>query len=362
MKKSEKPINNTPKVAIILLNWNGWEDTIECLESLFKVDYPNYEILVLDNKSTNESIQKIKNYAKGEIRTSSKYFQYDPKNKPIKIKEYTEDMINEILKSESETKQIVEKKSKELKEEHAQESAQEFIFIMNNENHGFAKGNNIGMKYAKTMLSADYILLLNNDTVVERDFLTHLIKAAKQNKSAGIIAPKIPYYDKPDKNWFGWGKINWFSINIAYHISKIDEKIIQSDYITGCAALIRTDVIDKIGYLNEKLFLYFEDADYSLRAKAKGFELIVVPDAVVYHKVSATSYTFTLSNAQYYFSRNRLWFVKKYCPKKYLRLSLMFIILRLFLAAGFFTLKRERSTVKAIMKAYRDGLNTSFLR
>jgi GT2 family glycosyltransferase len=360
MKKNEISINYTPKVAIILLNWNSWEDTIECLESLFKIDYPNFKILVLDNKSTNESIQKIKNYANGDIRTSSKYFQYNPNNKPIKIKEYTEDMINEILKKGSETDLTMGKMKEEQKDKNALEPTQEFILIKNNDNHGFAKGNNIGMKYAKTVLSADYILLLNNDTVVKIDFLTNLIKAAEQNKSAGIIAPRIPYYDKPDKNWFGWGRINWFSINIAYHISRIDDKIIQSDYITGCAALIRADVIDKIGYLNEKLFLYFEDADYSLRAKARGFELIIVPDAVVYHKVSATSYTFTLSKAQYYFSRNRLWFVKKYCPKKYLRLSLGFIIIRLFLAAGFFTLKRERSTVKAIMKAYRDGLNTSY--
>ena len=91
-----------------------------------------------------------------------------------------------------------------------------------------------------------------------------------------------------------------------------------------------------------------------------GFELLVEPAASVYHKVSATSYSFILAKAQYYFSRNRLWFVRKYCPKKYLQLSLMFIFLRLFLASGFFAMKREKKTVTAIFKAYKDGFKITF--
>jgi GT2 family glycosyltransferase len=347
-----KPIDREhPHVAIIILNWKSWEDTIECLESLYQITYPNYSVIVVDNGSENESIKKIKDYAKGEIKVRSKYVKFNPKNKPIQTFEITnkrsEDISNKHDLNKIEKKIINYKPPKKL------------VLIKNDKNYGFAKGNNIGIKFALNALNPEYILLLNNDTAVEPDFLTKMVTAGARNKHAGIIGPRIPYYDRPDRNWFCKGIINWFSINIAYHGEKCEGRNTSNDYITGCAALIKKEVIKKIGFLNEKLFLYFEDAEYSLRVKDKGYELLVEPEAVVYHKVSATSYTFVLSKAQYYFSRNRLWFVKKYCPKKYLRLSLMFIFLRLFLATGFFALKGEQKTVTAIFEAYKEGYNTS---
>ena len=79
----------SPKVSIIILNWNGWEDTIECLESLYQITYPNYDVIVVDNGSEDDSIEKIKEYAEGKVRVESKFFEYDSRNKPIKIMEYT---------------------------------------------------------------------------------------------------------------------------------------------------------------------------------------------------------------------------------------------------------------------------------
>ena len=349
---------DAPSVAILILNWNGWEDTIECLESIHRINYPNFYTIVIDNGSSNESVEKIKEYAKGKITVKSKYLKYTTKNKPIEILEHTR------ATSENAAKKMkgAAKNSNDLEDTSFFNSDQnrKMVLIKNEKNYGFAEGNNIGIRYAINTLNSDYVLLLNNDTVVELDFLTKMVKAAENDKKIGIVGAKIPYYDKPKKNWFCRGVINWFSINIAYHDCECKSEKIETDYITGCVALIRNEVIKKVGYLDKSLFLYFEDADFSLRVKKNGFGLIVIPEAVVYHKVSATSYTFILSTAQYYFSRNRIWFVKKYCPKRYLPISKLFIISRLFLAVGFFTLKRKGDTVSALLKAYRDGFKGSY--
>jgi GT2 family glycosyltransferase len=348
MKNIKQNLDKYPHVAILILNWNSWEDTIECLESLFQISYPNYSVVLIDNGSENESIRKIKEYADGKLKIKSKYCKYSSSNKPIEIMELTQKAARDMAEDKEIRKSELDQNKK-------------LILIENKKNLGFAGGNNVGMKFALQVFKPEYLLLLNNDTAVEPNFLTKMVNTAKRHRKNGITGPKITYYDKPERNWFCRGIINWFSINIAYHGEKCasNGQTSANDYITGCAALIKKDVVEKIGYLDEKLFLYFEDADYSLRAKAAGFDLHVEPNAVVYHKVSATSYSFVLSKAQYYFSRNRLWFVKKYCPKRLQKLSLLFIFFRLFLTIGFFALKRERKTVTAIFEAYKDGIQTN---
>jgi GT2 family glycosyltransferase len=312
---------------------------------------------VVDNGSHNNSVEKIKEYALGKIKPNGKYITYINKNKPISVFDYTRTSIEDDSKnddSRSISNFKIDPKLLQLK------PTEKLIIIKNEENFGFAEGNNIGIRFALKHLKPDYFLLLNNDTSVEREFLTEMINAGESNNLIGVIGARIPYYDNPNKNWFCRGIINWFSINIAYHGEKCIGQTMNTDYITGCVALIKKQVIEKVGYLNNTLYLYFEDADYSLRVKQKGFKLLVVPEAKVYHKVSATSYTFILSTAQYYFSRNRIWFIKKYCPKKYQKLSMMFIFIRFFLATGFFTLKGEKDTVREIIRAYNDGLRGSY--
>ena len=142
-----------PKVSIIILNWNGWRDTIECLESLYQITYPNYDVIIVDNGSEDGSIQKIKEYAESKIKVESKFFEYSSENKPIKIIEYT--------REEAEAGGGKEKEITDLP------SNKKMIIIKNEKNYGFAEGNNIAMRYALKALNPDYILLLNNDTVVD---------------------------------------------------------------------------------------------------------------------------------------------------------------------------------------------------
>jgi len=120
-----------PKVSIIILNWNGWKDTIECLESLYQITYPNYDVILVDNGSEDESIEKIKEYCEGKIMVESKFFKYDPSNKPIKIIEYT--------REEAEGGGGKEKKITNLP------SDKKMILIKNEKNYGFAEGNNVGL-------------------------------------------------------------------------------------------------------------------------------------------------------------------------------------------------------------------------
>ena len=145
----------TPNVTVIILNWNGWKDTLECLESLFQIKYSNFEVIVIDNHSQDESIQKITNYCNGRIDVQSQFFQYQTDNKPIEIIEAT-NSENINLKKSLKDQKIVNFDSKRL------------LLIKNDDNYGFAEGTNIGIRFALNNLESSYILLLNNDTVSTR--------------------------------------------------------------------------------------------------------------------------------------------------------------------------------------------------
>jgi len=242
------------EIYIIVLNWNGRKDTLECLESLKNIDYTNYKIIVVDNNSQDGSVFEIK-----------------------------------------------KKHSKA-------------IVIQNKTNLGFAGGNNIGIKYA-TENKADYILLLNNDTTVEKTFLNELVKVGDSDKNIGLVGSKIYYYDEPNRIWFAGGKVNWLR-NSGMHIGLdiIDNgqfnKKKEVDYLTGCCLLIKREVIEKIGTLSEDYFLYYEDTDYSLRAQNAGFKCIYAPKSKIYHKISRSTKPGSPSYI-YYHSRNGLVMAKR---------------------------------------------------
>ena len=128
-------LKDYPKVSVIILNWNGWKDTIECLESLYKINYPNYNVVLVDNASTDNSILNIKDYCNGQLKVESKFFTYETENKPIKLLEFTEEDIKNIT-SEKYSDLIKDSSNKILN------------LIKNQDNYGFAKGNNIGIAYA----------------------------------------------------------------------------------------------------------------------------------------------------------------------------------------------------------------------
>lgn len=199
------------------------------------------------------------------------------------------------------------------------------IVIDNNkDNRGFAGGNNIGIKQAMEK-GADYILLLNNDTVVEKDFLKKLVETGKKDEKIGILGPVIYEYPSTssgqDKIHFAGGKINWLYTK-GMHISEMaklsfgGEKLssaISVDYITGACLLIKREVIEKIGLMPEEYFLYCEDVEWCLKARRTGYKCAVVPAAKIWHKVSSSAQAESFSYI-YYHTRNGLLLAKRNAP------------------------------------------------
>jgi len=330
-------LNKKPKVSIIILNWNRWKDTIECLESLYQINYPDYDVIVLDNNSENDSVSKVKEYCKGKIKVESKFFSYTSNNKPIKIFEFKKNILkNEIDKIPSNHK---------------------LILIKNDKNYGFAEGNNIGMKFALNNLNPNYILLLNNDTVVNKDFLKNLVNFAELNNDAGIIGPKIYYYDRPSYINSAGCKIIWH-LGVGKHDGGLDngqfDEISEKDYLLGACLLINTKVIEEIGVLDSKFFLLFEDTDFCLRSKKAGYKVMFFPKSVIYHKEGFSSKISPLS--LYYMYRNRLLFIKKHQPFSRVLSYTFYISLRMIIFCLILTLRRDFKSMKYVVKGHLDGL------
>jgi len=297
---SQKPI---PLVHIIVLTWNEYNDTVECLESLQKINYSNYKIVLVDNGSQDGSIQKLRERF-GNIEN-------------IKI-------------------------------------------IANEENLGFAGGNNVGMEYA-TRKGADYVLLINNDTIVDPGFLAELVKAGEENKRAGILGSKIYYESEPKRIWFAGGEVNWL-LTKGTHIGydKIDEgqydKIKKCDYLTGCCLLIKKEVIKKIGVLADDYFLYYEDTDFCLRAKKAGYDCLYIPASKIWHKISRSTQPGS-SSYIYYHTRNGLTMAKRngsLLIKFFIYLNCLFLFLKQIVKYIFMPAKKKWAV--AVLKGERDFL------
>jgi len=164
-----------PKVYIIILNYNNWADTIECLESVLRNDYPNYQVIVVDNNSSNNSMEYIKAWAEGKLdvwvnpKHPLRYLSFPPVKKPIPYVHYTRE------EAENGGNKFLEDKLKENLPEGIT-TKYPMIFIQTGENLGFAGGNNVGIRYAFSKNDFEYIWFLNNDTVIEKDALFKLVQ------------------------------------------------------------------------------------------------------------------------------------------------------------------------------------------
>lgn len=294
---------NYPRVSIIIINWNGWEDTIECMESLFQINYPNFDVILVDNASEDDSLEKIRTYCSGHLPVKSSFFNYNSHNKPITVYEYYE---------------TFKKDKRPLKNENL--TNKHIILIKNSENRGFPGGNNVGIKFALEFFDPDYILLLNNDTMVDENFLGELIKNGDSRDDVGILGPKIYFYDEPQTIWSAGCKISWkLSRGIQIGTNETDEgqydEIKEVEYVSGSAFLIKTETIKRIGLMDEDYFLYFEESDWTLRANQEGFKSLYVPTSHIWHKVSRSGGGISNPIGLYYITRNRWIFMRKWAKK-----------------------------------------------
>jgi GT2 family glycosyltransferase len=269
-------------VYIVIVNWNGWKDTIECLESVFRNDYPSYRVVVSDNGSHDGSLEKIKEWADGLLSVDTAVghplygLSHPPVQKPIPYREYS--------RTEAEKGGTPDRNEK-------------LILIRNLSNLGFAGGNNVGLRYVLSCDDFGYVWLLNNDTVIKQDALTCLVRRMRERRDAGMCGSTLPYYSDPDRVWaLGGGRYNkWLaqSRNIG-HLSPAAETpsvaAIESelDYLAGASMLVSRSFLKDIGLMCEDYFLYYEEPDWALRAKGR-YTLAYAPDSIVYHKVAVST-------------------------------------------------------------------------
>ncbi len=334
-----------PLVSIILLNWNGWSDTIECLESLYQLNYPNYILIVVDNDSTNDSIEKIKEYAKGNLRVKSKFVKYYKKSIPLIILE------GNNIERESNVIRENEKRYGNLNKK--------LILIKNKKNYGFAKGSNIGIKYALKCLNPEYILLLNNDTIVYPGFLSDIVNSSINQNRVGIIGPKINYYSDPlVPTPTG---LPGFIGKSGFHrtVNPRDNKPIECDFITGCCYLIPTDIAYRVSF-DEDFFLLWEDMDFCCQIRNLDLKIIYIPNIVIYHKL-AQSRGAKSKISTYYENRNMLLYLKK--NRKLFSIYIPIIYFILLLIPGrilIYVLNNDYDNIKAMFKGIRDFVNGDF--
>lgn len=327
-----------PKVSIIILNWNGWEDTIECLESLYQINYPNYDVILVDNASSNDSLKKIKEYCDGKIEVESNFFRYNHTNKPIKLLEF--------IKGDFEINNSIFREFLSLS------ANKRLILIKNDKNYGFAKGNNIGIEYAIKNLDPRYVLLLNNDTVVDKCFLNELINCGERKENIAAIQSAIYYYNDKNKLQSLGGNLNIVTGG-EYNLTA-NEDFLDCDRLIGAAMLIKLNAIEKVGLIDEKYFLYMEETDWCYRAKKKGFKLEGCKKSKVWHKLySSSGKNNPILN--YYWTRNMILFYIKNC-KQYLPIFMIFFSIKKCIQIVFLMSKLDFLNIKAILYGFIDGI------
>lgn len=236
--------------------------------------------------------------------------------------------------------------------------------IVNRENRGFAGGNNIGLRAAFAD-GADAAFVLNNDTTLEPDALARLIEAAHAHADAGVLTPLILYAEPPHRVWFAGAVANVWTGRIFHQdlnkpATAVSRETRAIERTTGCAMLITRACYDCIGGFDESLFMYFEDVEYSLRARDAGFSLLLVPGAVIYHYVSASSRGTKPANAVYYGTRNGIITMDRLRPLPFpaaiARRFLMVGAMLLYLLRPPLALQRTRDVLEGYWAARRQRL------
>lgn len=243
-----------PSVLIVILNWNGKEDTIECLESLNRLDYSGCSVVVVDNGSVDESVDSLR------------------------------------------------------------ERFPDIVVVENGRNLGYCGGNNVGIRHA-LRIASDYVLILNNDTVADTDMLKELVKAAEMNNSIGIAGPTVRDYFQDNiiqatGSRICWKKGSFVKVKPGTSENNKNGPFEDADIVSGSCILAKTEAIRKVGLLDEDYFAHWEEIDWCIRFKKAGYRVVWVQSAKVRHKGGASSSKIG-GFREYQNSRNRLWFMRK---------------------------------------------------
>ncbi|MBW1676916.1 MAG: glycosyltransferase family 2 protein, partial [Deltaproteobacteria bacterium] len=323
----------TPRVCTIVLNWNRWRDTIECLESLICLSPPIKTIIVCDNGSSDGSREKILSWA-GK--------KYGSPSVPI-------------LRGDSPLPKT--------------SGIDPFIYIQNQSNLGYAGGNNAGIRVALSKSCFDFIWVLNNDTLVHEDAIESFLRCARNHPKTGIFGSTIVFANRPEILQCAGG-CRYNPITTIYRpvlggekLSRVLESGDSSrlDYVYGASMFIRTEVFERIGLFSEEYFLFYEELDLCHRAEQAGFKIGWCKESIVYHKSSRTigwpglAEKGKIAIANYHENLSTLIFTKKFYPAV-LPFAMIF---RFFGKLAFIIKRKDRHLIRPLLLAYRDFLESA---
>jgi len=240
-------------LGIIILNWNGHQDTVEAISSIRNNEEQYFTIFLLDNGSKEDSVEYILNWLEESYELSYKIMNEDEFLNCKDFSNYT------------------------------------LYFIRGKHNLGFAKGNNFIWNKIKNMF--DYTLLLNNDTIITKNAISNMINYMNKNKNVGVISCEIRFYNQPDRLWSAGGYFIWYGDRKYYKQKKIDTfkkkgiEVIKTPFVTGCVLMVRNVIADIYGLFTEKFFFGEEDFNYCKRLWQNGVVVETLLSSVIYHKV-----------------------------------------------------------------------------
>lgn len=295
------------RIAIILLNWNAYFHSRNCIHSLSKVNSLTFDVILVDNASTDDSILKLK------------------------------------------------------------EEFPHIQFIQATQNLGFTGGNNVGLKKALES-NYEYVMLLNNDVFVDSNYLYHLINYFDFHSEVGAVQPLI--YNHPDrfKIWNGGGEFNRISGRTDSSKSNLsNDEPHEIDWISGCAFMIRTSVLNQVGLFNEKYFAYYEDVDLSFRIREAGYKLMLIPLSVIYHIEGGSSNTpekhkegYLNPDVHYYNTRNHIWIIRQWLKCYEKPTAILYHTLYSISLACYFLLRFRWNKLMAVARGFIHGFSFNY--
>jgi GT2 family glycosyltransferase len=300
-------------ICVILVNWNGWEDTIECLESVFRSEGHDVSVIVCDNASSDGSLEHIRSWAEGRLDV---YLPPDAKHRPLSTPPAAKPI------------QYVEY-SREVAEDGGDQSASPPLILVNTGgNLGFAGGNNVGLRYAMARGDWEAVWLLNNDAVVTSDALQELVKTLERDHgAAGMVGSTLIHYGAPEivQSLGGCRYNKWLALPASVGAGSNSERVEESGltdsplaYVAGASMLVSMEMLREVGLMSEEYFLYFEELDWALRANGR-YTLAHAPRSIVYHREGRSTggggqNTRKSLTADYYFMRGRILVTRKFAP------------------------------------------------
>lgn len=305
MSQGRKP----PLVAIVLVNWNSKSDTLECLESVFRLRYPNFRVVICDNASSDGSLEAVAGWAAaGTVAPASAYFA-------------------DLLSAQPRTAPVpcvrIDRSAAEGSSQPEDDSLPPLTLIDTGGNLGFAGGNNVGILFALRRLRADFVWLLNTDTVVDPDALDALVVRAQRDPAPGIVGSTLVFYWFPDKvQALGGARLVRKTMHITHIGDGSPRSAVPADgsaveremaYVVGASMLVSRPFLEQVGLMNVSYFLYYEELDWAERAAGR-FTLGYAPASIVYHKVGGASRRVASLAAEHYMWSNRIRVAARFLP------------------------------------------------